>query len=140
MESKYQSSKTCASHMESKYQSSKTCASHMEISLTFQNNCIHSISTTPSHVNINPAPYTGKCGKNKTFKVCGKNKTLIKVCSILSYSCTLPVSIEDSDRFALIRAHFASLTTSCGLLKESNHLFDQFFTFCNYFYIVIVCI
>jgi hypothetical protein len=45
----------------------------------------------------------------------------------------------DSDRFALICAHFASVTALSDLLREPSHLFDPFPIICNYFINVLVC-
>jgi hypothetical protein len=42
-----------------------------------------------------------------------------------------------SNRFALIYAPFA--TTLCGPLRGPGHLFDLFFTLCNYFSTILVC-
>jgi hypothetical protein len=44
-----------------------------------------------------------------------------------------------SNRFALICAHFTSITSLCGPLIGPGHLFDIFPTICNYFNIVLVC-
>jgi F0F1-type ATP synthase assembly protein I len=43
-----------------------------------------------------------------------------------------------SDRFALICASFVFVIALCGLLRGSDHLFDQFLTTYIYFYIVLV--
>jgi hypothetical protein len=43
-----------------------------------------------------------------------------------------------TDGLALLCTPLAFLTVLCGLLRESGHLFDLFFTFYNYFSIVLV--
>jgi hypothetical protein len=49
-----------------------------------------------------------------------------------SFRWLLLVPSRRSYRFALICAHFSSVTTLCGPLKGPGHLFDQFPTICNH--------
>jgi hypothetical protein len=57
-----------------------------------------------------------------------------------SFRWLLLVPSGGSDMFALICAHFASVTFLCCPLRGSDYLFDQFFTICNYFCIVLIYI
>jgi len=43
------------------------------------------------------------------------------------------------DRFSLLYAHFASITTLCNSLRGLSYLFDHFLTFCSYFRTVVIC-
>jgi hypothetical protein len=53
-----------------------------------------------------------------------------------SFQWLLLIPSESSYRFTLICVHFASVTAS---LRGLGHLFDQFFTFCNYFRTIFIC-
>ena len=44
-----------------------------------------------------------------------------------------------SDRLALIYFSFVSVIALCNPLRGSSHLFVPFLTYCNYFYVVLVC-
>jgi hypothetical protein len=55
-----------------------------------------------------------------------------------SFRWLLLVLSGGSDRFTLVCAIFATITSLCGSLRGPCHLFDKFLIFSNYFYTTLV--